>query len=139
MDASRKPSWEPLWSEISNKIDRELPGEPLWSQSIPIEGDVAEGLAVRREAGPEGSYWYLLVYFRLVPAEVDPATGEMLGGASADDWDLEVGYRGDFDTLEEAKAEGKEILAALPTPESMRGRGYGFFLDLLRDEDEGAA
>lgn len=123
--------WEPLWSDLSNKIDRELPGEPFWSQAIPVEGDSAEGLAIRR-AG-EG---YLLVYFRLLPARVDPETPEeMLGEGpfEADDWDLEVGYQEPFTSLQEAKDEAGEILAGLPTPEHMQERGYDFFLKLLEE------
>lgn len=122
--------WKPLWSDLSARIDRELPGEPLWSQAIPLDsGDVAEGLAIRRE-----SDWYLLIYFRLLPTAVSPS-GALAGGRSAEDWDVEVGYRGDFDTLEEAKAESQRILADLPTPESLQKRPYGFFLDLLKPEE----
>jgi len=128
---SERELWKPLWSDLSNKIDRELPGEPIWSQAIPVEGgDIAEGLAIRREAG-----WYLLVYFRLVPAAVDPS-GDMVGGESADDWDVEAGYRGDFDSLEGAKSEARRILRDLPAPESMEERGYDFFLNLLREEQD---
>ncbi len=145
--------WKPLWSDLSNKIDRELPGEPLWSQAIPIEdGDIAEGIAIRREGDPNGGSeasapWHLLVYFRLVPVSVGPGeAGEMVthqlrtgvpGGsdATADDWDVEVGYREPFDTLQEAKDEAGKILADLPTPEHMETRGYDFFLKLLKPED----
>ncbi len=152
--------WKPLWSDVSAKIDRELPGEPLWSQAIPIEnGDVAEGVAIRREGPTEGEpegadeartpAGYLLVYFRLVPVSVAPS-GEMIthpsgctrsgvpGGAEggADDWDVEVGYQEPFDTLGDAKREAGEILAGLPTPEHMEGRGYDFFLRLLRNPSE---
>ena len=140
--------WKPLWSEVSGKIDRELPGEPLWSQAVPIEnGDVAEGVAIRREGSPGGdpeagdeapAAWYLVVYFRLVPVSVAPS-GEMVGGGaegSADDWDVEIGYQEPFDTLGEAKKEAGEILAGLPAPEHMEGRGYDFFLKLLRDPSE---
>ena len=147
--------WRPLWSDVSAKIDRELPGEPLWSQAIPIEnGDVAEGVAIRREGPTEGDpegdaegrapTGYLLVYFRLVPLSVAPS-GEMVtrrsgvpGGAEggADDWDVEIGYKEPFDTLGDAKHEAGEILAGLPTPEHMEGRGYDFFLRLLRDPSE---
>lgn len=125
---SEENLWKPLWSEISGKIDRELPGESLWSQAIPIEGDVAEGLAIRRE-----SDYYILVYFRLIPAEVDPSNNtQMTGGQSADDWDLHIGYQEDFDTLEEARREAKQLLENLPVPEHMQDRGYDFFLNLLR-------
>ena len=141
--------WRPLWSDVSAKIDRELPGEPLWSQAIPIEnGDVAEGVAIRREGPTEGDpegddearapTGYLLVYFRLVPVSVAPS-GEMIGGRAeggADNWDIEVGYQEPFDTLGGAKKEAGEILAGLPTPEHMEGRGYDFFLRLLRDPSE---
>lgn len=121
--------WKPLWSEISDKIDRLLPGELLFSQALPIEeGDVAEGLAIRREGGH-----YILLYFTLLPAEVDPSDDHrMIGGQSADDWELEIGYQQDFDTLEDAKAEAKRILEDLPTPEYMQQRGCDFFLKLLR-------
>lgn len=123
--------WKPLWSYVSNKIDRELPGEVLWSQSVPIEnGDVGEGLAIRKEQG-----WYLVVYFRMVPAGVDLA-GEMIGGESADDWEIEVGYVTDHDTLTEAKDEARQILADLPTPPHLEDRGYDFFLNLLREQED---
>jgi len=146
--------WKPLWSDLSNKIDRELPGEPLWSQAIPIEnGDLAEGIAIRREGDPNGgggeasAAWHLLVYFRLVPVSVGPGeAGEMVthqlrsgvpGGsdATADDWEVEVGYQEPFDTLQEAKDEAGKILADLPIPEHMEARGYDFFLKLLKPED----
>lgn len=141
--------WKPLWSDVSAKIDRELPGEPLWSQAIPIEnGDVAEGVAIRRAGSSEGDpeagdearapTGYLLVYFRLVPVSVAPS-GQMIGGGAeggADDWDVEIGYQEPFDTLGDAKYEAGEILAGLPTPEHMEGRGYDFFLRLLRDPSE---
>ncbi len=123
---SEERIWRPLWSAISNKIDRELPGEPLWSQAIPIEnGDIDEGLAIRREEDH-----YILVYFQLVPIEVDPA-GEMIGGQRADDWDIQLGYQQNFATLQETKEHAKRLLADLPTPEHMQGRGYDFFLNLL--------
>lgn len=123
--------WKPLWSEISNKIDRQLPGEPLFSQVLPIEeGEEAEGFAIRREDG-----YYTLLYFMLVPAEVEDSDDHrMIGGQSADDWELEIGYRQDFDTLEDAKAEAGKLLEDLPTPEYMQHRGHDFFLKLLRPE-----
>lgn len=128
---SEKDIWKPLWSSISNKIDRELPGEPLWSQSIPIEnGDVGEGLAIRKEDD-----WYLVVYFRMVPASVDPA-GEMIGGEDAKDWDIEIGYVTDHETITDAKNEARQILGGLPTPEHLEDRGYDFFLNLLRDSED---
>lgn len=124
--------WKPLYSGLSARIDRELPGEPLWSQAVPIDsGDVAEGLAIRRERD-----YYLLVYFRLPPAREDlRRPGEMLseGPLEAGDWNLEVGYQEPFDTLQDAKDEAERILAGLPTPEHMQGRGYAFFLKLLKE------
>jgi hypothetical protein len=129
--------WKPLWSSLSNKIDWELPGEPLWSQAAPVDnGDVSEGLAIRREGVTDLdtglAAWYLFVYFRLVPVSVD-SSGRMVGGESADDWDVEVGYTEPFDTLAEAKDEAGRILADLPTPEYMEERGYDFFLRLLQE------
>ena len=120
--------WKPLYSGLSARIDRELPGEPLWSQAVPIEnGDVAEGLAIRRARDH-----YLLAYFRLLPAAVSPS-GELAGGQNANDWKLEVGYQEPFDTLHDAKDEAARILANLPTPEHLHTRGYDFFLKLLKE------
>lgn len=128
--------WKPLWSAVSDKIDRELPGEGLWSQSTPIEGgDVGEGLAIRREGSSAEGSWYLLVYFRMIPAAVDPAGG-MVGGEDADDWEIEVGYAADHDTLADAKDEAREILRGLPIPEHLEERGCDFFLNLLREQED---
>lgn len=133
---SEENTWKPFWSAISSKLERELPGEGLWSQSLPIEnGDVGEGLAIRREGALSGKSWYLLVYFRLVPLAVDPA-GEMLGGERADDWEVEIGYVTDHDRLADAKDEARDILAGLPTPEHLEDRGYDFFLNLLREQED---
>lgn len=109
------------WNDLIRKINRELPGLSLWMHCAPVLDDDSPteqgvGLAVQREAGPKGR-WFLVVFFELLP---DPdaldAGGHFLEGRGEDpsDWTVKVGYQGDFDTLEEAIGEAKDLAPRLP-------------------------
>lgn len=109
------------WNDLIRNINRELPGLSLWMHCAPVLDDDSEieqgvGLAVQREWGPKGR-WYLVVFFELLP---EPDTldnaGRFLEGRGDDvsDWIVKVGYQGDFDTLEEAIGEARDLAPRLP-------------------------
>lgn len=109
------------WNELIRKISRELPGLSLWMHCAPVLDDDSEieqgvGLALQRESGPKGR-WYLVVFFDVVPdPEALDDEGGLLerGGDDPSDWTVRIGYRGDFDTLEEAIGEAKDLATRLP-------------------------
>ena len=109
------------WNALIRHIDRALPGRGLWMQCVPVfESDrpteEGVGLAIQRESGPKGR-WYSPVFFSVVPDPVAVgADGHFLPGRGeeASDWTVDVGYRGDHDTLEEAIEEAKGLAADLP-------------------------
>jgi len=114
------------WNALIRKINRELPGLSLWMHCAPVLDDDAEteqgvGLAVQRELRPGNpGRWYLVVFFELLPdpgaLDGDPASGRFLEGRGDDpsDWIVRIGYQGDFDTLEEAIGEAKDLAPRLP-------------------------
>lgn len=109
------------WNELIRRIDRFLPGRGLWMQCAPVFDEASPteegvGLAIQKEHGPVTNR-YTVVFFTVTP---DP---DFLGGDGgflhghgdeAPDWNIEVGYQGDFDTLEEAVAEAKNLAIHLP-------------------------
>lgn len=109
------------WNVLISKIDRELPGLSLWMHCAPVLDDDTEteqgvGLAVQRESGPKGR-WYLVVFFELLPdRDALDDEGRFLEGRGDDpsDWAVRVGYQGDFDTLEDAIGEAKDLAPRLP-------------------------
>jgi len=109
------------WNALIRHIDRALPGRGLWMQCVPVfdsdrPTEEGIGLAIQRESGPKGR-WYSTIFFSVVP---DPdavgADGGFLPGRGeeAADWTVDVGYRGDHDTLEAAIDEAKGLAADLP-------------------------
>jgi hypothetical protein len=138
------PSSYPTWNELVRHIDRSLPGRGLWMQCVPVlDGDSPTesgvGLAVQKEYGPKGD-WYTVVFFTVVP---DPDAlaedGDFLPdrGEETSDWNVEVGYQQDFDTLEEAIREAKGLAANLPIS-PIFGTRQGLFeiLNKVTDPDE---
>jgi hypothetical protein len=132
------------WNELVRHIDRSLPGRGLWMQCVPVFDDDSStergvGLAIQKEYGPTAS-WYTVVFFSVVP-QADALTddGDFLSGRGDDpeDWVVELGYQGDFDTLEAAIAEAKVLAARLPispifrTPERLHA-----ILDKVSDPDD---
>ncbi len=106
--------------ELGRTIDRALPGEGVWLQSATDEEGAeaaagmppaTEGLAIRRESGPKGSWW-LVLFFRVVQSSVVEARG---GGREGPEMlRVDVGYTNDHDTLGEAKVEARGLLKHLP-------------------------
>lgn len=96
--------------ELSRMINRSLPGSGVWAQSASDEYALdggSEGLAIRRESGPSASWW-LVVFFRVLPRSSEA------GAEGSNEWEVEVGYTNDHDTLEGAKTEARELLKHLP-------------------------
>jgi hypothetical protein len=132
------------WNELVRHIDRSLPGRGLWTQCVPVlDGDSSTesgvGLAIQKEYGPRTN-WYSVVFFSVVP---DPDAladdGDFLPGRGEEtsDWNVEVGYRGDFDTLEEAIRESKDLAGHLPiSPIFGTRQKLSEILDKVTDPDE---
>lgn len=131
------------WNALIRRVDRSLPGRGLWMHCAPVfdsdrPTEEGAGLAVQRESGPGNpGRWYVVVFFSVVPSpEAVGPDGDFLPGRGeeASDWVVEVGYRGDHDTLEGAVGEAKELAAGLPSsalypnPERLRA-----FLDQVTD------
>ena len=114
------------WNDLIRKINRELPGLSLWMHCAPVLDDDAPteqgvGLALQRESGPGGigapRRWYLVVFFELLPdpRALDDGGSFLRGrGDDASDWIVKIGYQGDFDTLQEAIREAKDLAPRLP-------------------------
>jgi hypothetical protein len=132
------------WNELIRHIDGSLPGRGLWMQCVPVLDDDSPtesgvGLAIQKEYGSKGD-WYTVVFFSVVP---DPDAladdGDFLPGRGEKtaDWNIEVGYQGDFDTLEEAVREAKALAGHLPTSPIFGTRNKLFeILDKVTDPDE---
>jgi hypothetical protein len=132
------------WNELIRHIDKSLPGRGLWMQCVPVldEDSPTEsgvGLAIQKEYGP-GTNWYTVLFFTVVP---DPDAlaegGDFLPGRGekTSDWNVEVGYQGDFDILEEAIAEAKGLAANLPISPIFGTRERLLdILDKVADPDE---
>lgn len=132
------------WNELIRYIQRSLPGRDLWMQCMPVFDDdrpteEGVGLAIQKEYGP-GEEWYSVVFFRVLPrSEALAADGDFLPGRGEDtsDWDVEIGYEGDFDTLARAIEEAKGLGAQLPMSGIYRTRERLFsILDQVRDPDD---
>ncbi|MEW6638386.1 MAG: hypothetical protein AB1425_16405 [Actinomycetota bacterium] len=132
------------WNELIRHIDKSLPGRGLWMQCVPVfdEDSPTEsgvGLAIQKEYGP-GTNWYTVVFFSVVP---DPDAladdGDFLPGRGEEtaDWNIEAGYQGDFDTLEEAIREAKALAEHLPISPIFGTRERLLdILDKVKDPDE---
>lgn len=126
------------YHDFCKLIDRALPGEGVWFQAVPNDdGSASDGLAIRREPA-----WYLVVYFRVVPSlepETSGAAGEGISGDDLNDWKVEIGYAGDFDSLAEAKREARGLVRHLPRPPFLKHEGAQDLvfaaLDDLEDPD----
>ncbi|MDQ3316864.1 MAG: hypothetical protein M3522_05955 [Actinomycetota bacterium] len=109
------------WNALIRLIDRSLPGRGLWMHCAPVfdpdrPTEEGVGLAVQRESGPKGR-WYVVVFFSVVPSpEAVGPDGDFLPGRGEEvsDWVVDVGYQGDFDALEEAIGEAKDLAPRLP-------------------------
>jgi hypothetical protein len=98
------------YTDLCQLIDQQLPGQGVWFQSAATEeahrgvadGEPeAEGLAIRKLSG----YW-IVSYFRMVKDPWEEGEG----------WRLDAGYTGEYDTLQQAKAEAAELVRYLPSP-----------------------
>ncbi len=132
------------WNELIRHIDGSLPGRGLWMQCVPVLDDDSPtesgvGLAIQKEYGPKEN-WYTVLFFTVVP---DPdALAEGGGflpgrGEKTSDWNVEVGYQEDFDTLEEAITKAKGLAANLPISPIFGTRERLFdILEKVTDPDE---
>lgn len=132
------------FNALCRLINRSIPGRTKWMQCVPVfDGDSATeegvGLAITAEHGPNG-YWYDVVFFSVVPdpgATADdgdflPGRGEQTG-----DWDVQIGYTGDFDTIDEAVREAKVLARILPEAGIFPTRErFEASLDMLDETDE---
>ncbi len=132
------------WNELIRHIDRFLPGRGLWMQCVPVldEDSPTEsgvGLAIQKECGPKGN-WYTVVFFTVVPdpdALADDGAFLPGRGEKTSDWNVEVGYQGNFDTLEGAITEAKGLAANLPISPIFGTRERLLdILDKVTDPDE---